>query len=71
MTWLNTAQLNRPTPEEAEVLKTQRAELVKKLQLLNQQTGMHRSQAATNGHAEDMKKLAAQVLSIDRKLGRT
>jgi hypothetical protein len=71
MTWLSDAQKNRPSTEEAEKLKTKRAALVKQIQTMNQSTGMQRSQAGRDGHMEDMKKLAAQIASIDRKLGRT
>jgi hypothetical protein len=70
MTWLATAQQNRPSAEEAEALKIKRAALVKKIQVMNQSTGMHRSVANANFHKEDMMKLAAQIASIDRKLGR-
>ena len=70
MTWLADVTQNRPSEAEALTLKAKREDLVKKLKVMQQSTGMQRSQAGRDGHAEDMRKVAAQVTAIDRKLGR-
>jgi len=69
MTWLGD-KVKLAEPETAKLL-AKREKLVEKIKAMQKLNGTHRSQAAANGHLEDLQDLAKQVTSIDRKLGRT
>lgn len=68
MTWLGD-KVKLPT-EKTDALIIKRSILVGKIQDMQKKTGTHKSQAATNGHLEDLTALAKQITSIDKKLGR-
>jgi len=68
MTWLGD-KVKLPQ-KESDALIVKRSILVDKIAAMQRLNGTHRSQAAANGHREDLMNLAKQVTAIDRKLGR-
>lgn len=69
MTWLGDPNAALPEAEVAK-LKAKREVLVGKIQVLQQIT-VFKTDAAKRFHQEDLTKLAKDIGTIDRKLGRT
>lgn len=68
MTWLGD---KKPLPEgEAAKLIVKREGIVQKIQALQKLNGTHKTQSGARFHLEDLTKLAKEITSIDRKLGR-
>lgn len=68
MTWLGD-KIALPQPE-IDKLKARREVVVAKIQEMQKLNGTHKSPTSARFHLEDLTKLAKDVISIDRKLGR-